>query len=58
MPKPALPEMMHFRMSRADARKLGRLAKHYQRTASDVLRRLIADETERLDLVLQKPKET
>jgi len=39
---------MHFRMTTAEARKLARLAKHYERTASDVLRRLIVEAHARL----------
>ena len=40
-----------FRGTREDTRRLAALAKHYDRTASDVLRRLIAEETARVAVV-------
>jgi hypothetical protein len=58
MPKaPELSVMMHFRLTRSDSRTLARIAKHHERTASEVIRRLIADEAKRLDGQAQ-PKET
>jgi len=46
---------MHFRMTTVEARKLQRLARHYDRTASDVLRRLIVEAHARL--ATPEPKE-
>lgn len=46
-----------FRATEADAKRLRRLSKHYDRRPSDVLRRLIADECTRIDNAVKPKKE-
>jgi hypothetical protein len=52
MSGPKMTTTVQFRMRRADKRTLARLAKHYERTPSEVLRRLISDEAARLATIL------
>ena len=47
----ATPQMTHtfrFRGTKADARNLKKLARHYDRTPSDVLRRLVTEAAARI----------
>jgi hypothetical protein len=58
MSGPKMTTTVQFRMRRADKRTLARLAKHYERTPSEVLRRLIVEEAARLSDVLNVTKES
>jgi hypothetical protein len=57
---PGMTVIVRARMRTRDKRALARLAKHYGRTPSFIIRRLISDETARLAAILghAKPKET
>jgi predicted transcriptional regulator len=54
---PHLTTTVQVRMAPRTKRTLTRLAKHYERTPSEVLRRLIDDEAARLDAVTQPNKQ-
>lgn len=52
MSGPTLTTTLQVRMRPSEKRALARLAKHYERTPSEVVRRLIGEEKARLDTVL------
>jgi hypothetical protein len=53
MAKQELTETITFRATPRDVRRLARLMRHFDRTASNTLRRLIAEENMRLADVLK-----
>jgi len=52
MTGPVLTALLQVRLRPKEKRALARLAKHYERTPSEVVRRLIGDETARLEGIL------
>jgi predicted transcriptional regulator len=60
MSGPKLTTLFQVRLRPSEKRALARLARHFERTPSEVVRRLISDETARLGDVLKtvRHKET